>query len=269
MRTGSLARLIELVEVEEDSFIGPPNGPQGKRAYGGHLAAQALAAACRSTGSDRVPTAVHVQFLRGGDAGVPARYQAERVHDSRATSSRRVLGYQGDRLLISATALFAVPEPGPVHTDTTAAEDPNALPRTGPIGPAPALPAGEVDIRIHDELAGTAEFVRRLWWRVTADLPDDPVLHACLAVYVTDVYGVDPVLAVHGYSMTDGSHHAATTDCSTWLHRDIRADRWNLLECRSPAAARGRGVMTAGLYDATGVRVATTVHEGQAVKRVP
>ena len=263
---GSLARLLELVELEDDSFTGPPNGPAGKRAYGGHLAAQALAAACRSTGSERIPTAVHVQFLRGGDAGVQSRYQVARVHDGRTTSSRRILGFQGDRLLLTATALFAVPAAGPAHTDTTAVEDPDDLPRTGPIGPAPALPADAVDIRIHDESNGTVEFVRRLWWRFTADLPADPVLHACLAVYVTDIYGVDPVLAVHGHSMTDGSHHAATTDSSTWFHRDIRADQWNLLECRSPAAARGRGVMTAGLYDASGVRVATMVHEGQAVE---
>jgi len=267
MTADGLTRLLELVELEDDSFIGPSNGPAGKRAYGGHLAAQALATACRSTGSDRIPTAAHVQFLRGGDAGLSSRYRVERVHDGRTTSSRRILGFQGDRLLLSATVLFAVPATGPAHTDGTAFEDPNALPRTGPIGPAPALPADAVDIRIHDEGSGTTEFVRRLWWRVAADLPDDPVLHACLAVYVSDIYGVDPVLAVHRHSMTDGSHHAATTDSSTWFHRDIRADRWNLLECRSPAAARGRGVMAAGLYDASGVRVATMVHEGQTVTR--
>jgi acyl-CoA thioesterase len=52
-----------------------------------------------------------------------------------------------------------------------------------------------------------------------------------------------------------------------WFHRPIRADEWNLLESRSPAAANGRGVMTAGLFDAGGQRVATTVHEGQAVSR--
>ena len=120
MTAGSLARLLELVELEDDSFTGPPNGPAGKRAYGGHLAAQALAAACRSTGSERIPTAVHVQFLRGGDAGVQSRYQVARVHDGRTTSSRRILGFQGDRLLLTATALFAVPAAGPAHTATTA-----------------------------------------------------------------------------------------------------------------------------------------------------
>lgn len=249
-----------------DVFTGPANGPAGKRAYGGHLAAQSLAAACRTVDATKVPTALHVQFLRGGDAGEPVSYAVERVHDGRTTSSRRVLGRQGDRLLVSATALFAVPTDGPQHSDSTFAEDPETLPRTGPIGPAPSLPPDEIDIRIRDEGEG-GEFVRRLWWRVTSDLPDDPLVHACMAVYVTDIYGLDPVLAVHGHSMTDRSHRAATTDSSTWFHRPIHADRWNLLESRSPAAARGRGVMTAGLFDAAGVRVATMVHEGQAATR--
>lgn len=248
-----------------DEFTGPANGPKGKRAYGGHLAGQALAAACRTVPADKVPTALHVQFLRGGDAGEPVRYEVERTHDGRSASSRRVLGRQGERLVVSATALFARPADGPAHSDASSG-DPEALPRTGPIGPAPSLPLDEIDIRITD-CAEDGGFVRRLWWRVTTELPADPVLHACIAVYVTDIYGVDPVLAVHGHSMTDRSHHAATTDSSTWFHRDIRADRWNLLESRSPAAARGRGLMTAGLYDAAGQRVATAVHEGQAVRR--
>ncbi|MBU3705316.1 MAG: acyl-CoA thioesterase II [Mycobacterium sp.] len=261
-----LPGLLRLTPDGPDAFTGAHNGPAGKRAYGGLLAAQALAAACCTVEPDRVPTALHVQFVRGADAGTAVRYQVERSHDGRTTSSRRILARQGDLLAVTATALFAVPAAGPSHTDQIAAEDPETLPRTGPIGPAPALPPGEVDIRIRDEGSGE-DFVRRLWWRVTADLPADPVLHACMAVYVTDIYGVDPVLAVHGHSMTDRTHHAATTDSSTWFHRDIRADRWNLLESRSPAAARGRGVMTAGLYDAGGVRVATMVHEGQAVTR--
>jgi len=266
MTTGVLAGLLTVRPGGDEEFIGPANGPAGKRAYGGHLAAQALAAACRTVDVDRVPTALHVQFLRGGDAGETVAYQVEQTHDGRTTSSRRVLGRQGDRLLVTATALFAVPAPGPQHTDRPNGGDPEQLPRTGPIGPAPALPLDEIDIRIRDEGSGTG-FVRRLWWRVTVALPDDPGLHAAIAAYVTDIYGVDPVLAVHGHSMTDRSHHAATTDSSIWFHRRVVADQWNLLESRSPAADRGRGVMVAGLFGADGARVATLVHEGQAVTR--
>lgn len=261
-----LVRVAALAPLGEDVFEGQPNGPSGKRSYGGHLAAQSLAAACATVPADRNPTAVHVQFLRGGDAGEPVRYQVECTHDGRSASSRRVLGRQGDGLLVSATALFAVPVQGPHHSDDASAADPEKLPRTGPIGPAPSLPLDEIDIRIADDGTGT-EFVRRLWWRVRATLPDDPRLHACLAVYVTDIYGVDPILAVHGHSMIDRSHHCATTDSSMWLHRRVFADRWNLLESRSPAAGDGRGVMIAGLFDASGERVATLVHEGQAAAR--
>jgi acyl-CoA thioesterase-2 len=263
-----IAAVFDLTAHGADTFTGPANGPAGKRAYGGHLAGQVLAAACRTVEPDRAPTAVHVQFLRGGDAGESVRYQVDRMHDGRTASSRRVLGRQGDRLVVSATALFAVPAVGPEHTDR-AVGDPESLPRTGPIGPAPSLPLDEIDIRISDQGGGVGggEFVRRLWWRVTAPLPDDPRLHAGIAVYVTDIYGVDPVLAVHGHSMTDRSHHAATTDSSTWFHRPVDAGRWNLFESRSPVAARGRGVVTAGLFDDEGRRVATAVHEGQAVVR--
>jgi len=262
-----LARVAAVSPVGGDVFEGAPNGPVGKRAYGGHLAAQSFAAACASVPDDRNPTAVHVQFLRGGDAGEPVRYQVERTHDGRSASSRRVLGRQGERHIVSATVLFAVPTTGPRHSDRILGA-PEEIPPTGPIGPAPSLPLDELDIRIADDGAGE-DFVRRMWWRVIAPLPDDPRLHSAVAVYVTDIYGVDPVLAVHGHSMTDRSHHCATTETSIWFHRRVFADRWNLMESRSPAAASGRGIMIAALYGADGQRAATIVQEGQAVNREP
>ena len=263
-----LGQLLEVADGDTpDVFTGAHNGPSGKRAYGGLLASQSLAAACRTIRPDLAPTSLHVQYLRGGDAGTPTRYDVEHVYDGRTSASRRVLGSQDGRLLITVTASFATPAPGPQHADRPGTTvDPDELARTGPIGPAPALPPGEIDIRVVDSGSG-GEFVRSLWWRVTSALPRDPLLHACAAVFVTDIYGVDPVLAVHGHSMTDRSHHAGTTDASIWFHNTINADQWNLLECHSPAAGRGRGVMMAALFGADGARVATIVHEGQAATR--
>jgi acyl-CoA thioesterase II len=254
-------------ESAEDLFTGAPAGPPDKRAYGGHLAAQAMAAACRTLNPGFAPTSLHVQFLRAGEAGAPVSYQVERVYDGRTSASRRVLARQDGRLLVTATASFSAPSTGPEHAHhATAPGDPEDLPATGPIGPAPSLPLGEIDIRSEDDWS-TGEFVRRLWWRISVPLPEDPLLHACAAVYVTDIYGIDPVLQVHGHSMTDRSHRTATTDSSMWFHRPIRADRWNLLESRSPTAARGRGLMTGGLYDAGKVLTATLVQEGLAILR--
>ncbi|MCX2929114.1 thioesterase family protein [Mycobacterium sp. CVI_P3] len=262
-----LAGLLDVTPEESGGFVGAASGPADKRAYGGHLAAQALAAACRTVDSDKTPTSLHVQFLRGGDAGVPVHYFVEAVYDGRTAASRRVLARQDGRLLTTTTVSFSVAATGPEHAaHTTAPHAPADLPATGPIGPAPSLPLDEIDIRTNDDWS-TGEFVRRLWWRVTVPLCGEPWLSTCAAAYVTDIYGIDPVLAVHGHSMTDRSHRTATTDSSIWFHRPIRAGEWNLLESRSPAAARGRGLVTLSLYDSDKVLTATLVQEGLAVLR--
>lgn len=262
-----LTRLLDVTADPSGGFVGAASGPPEKRAYGGHLAAQAMAAACHTVDADKTPTSLHVQFLRGGDAGAAVHYEVERVYDGRTAASRRVLSRQDSRLLTTATVSFSVAADGPEHAaHSTAPGDPEQLPATGPIGPAPSLPLDEIDIRTEDDWS-TGKFVRRLWWRITAPLDGQPWLSQCAAVYVTDIYGIDPVLAVHGHSMTDRSHRTATTDSSIWFHRPIHAGHWNLLESRSPAAARGRGLVTLDLYDADKVLTATLVQEGLAIVR--
>lgn len=263
-----MSTLLKLLDVraDGDGYLGESIGPDGKRAYGGQLAAQSLAAACSTVEADRSPTNVHVQFLRAGDAGEPVHYRVQRIYDGRTAAARRVESYQNDRLLTTATASFATELAGPEHGHTSLPGDPEALEHTGAPGPAPSLPLGEFDIRVDD--AGTADaFVRRFWWRVTTELPDEPLVHTLIAVYITDLYGIDPVLAVHGHSMRSRAFRSGTTDSSIWFHRPVRADRWNLLEARSPAAARGRGVASASLIGSDGWVAATLVQEGLVADR--
>lgn len=267
-----MSELLELFRLKPgagaDNWIGPGYGPAGKRAFGGQFLAQTLAAASRTVPDDDdfAPTSLHLQFLRVGDVA-PTDYQVERSYDGRTAITRRVIARQGDRILISATVSFSRPLDGPEHGHRDVLpNDPDELERTGPAGPAPGLPLDELDIRISDAGSG-AEFVRRMWWRATVPLPDDPLVHRCVALYVTDVYGIDPVLRVHGYSMRERTHRSGTTDSAVWFHRPIRADRWNLLESRSPAAARGRGVITASLLSENGDIAATMVQEGVIAAR--
>jgi acyl-CoA thioesterase len=263
-----LLRLLDVrQEADADSWSGAAAGPAGKRAYGGQLAAQTLAAACRTVPADRPPTSMHLQFLRAGDAATPVRYTVTRVYDGRTAATRRVDSYQGERLLTTASVSFAATLPGPEHGHRGSPPgDPETLARTGPAGPAPSLPLDELDIRISDTGTGTG-FVRRLWWRTTVRLPDDPLVHTLIAVYVTDVYMIDPALRVHGHSMAARTHRSGTTDTAIWLHRPVRADRWNLLETSSPAAARGRGVVTGSLIGVDGAIAATLVQEGLIAER--
>ena len=100
------------------------------------------------------------------------------------------------------------------------------------------MPLDELDIRIADDTS-SGEFVRRLWWRATVPLPDDPVVHTLVAVYVTDVYMIDPALRVHGHSMKARSHRSGTTDSSIWFHRPVRAG--SVESPRVHFAGRGAG----------------------------
>jgi acyl-CoA thioesterase II len=266
-----VSTLLKLLDVkpgaDADTWIGPASGPDGKRAYGGQFVAQSLAAACRTVDPNRLPTNMHLQFLRGGEASDSVDYTVTRVFDGRTAAARSVDSHQDGRLLTAATVSFAIDLPGPEHGHRSSLPwNPDALPQTGPAGPAPSMPLDEIDIRIADDRSG-AEFVRRLWWRTTVPLPDDELVHTLVAAFVTDVYMIDPALQVHGHSMKARSHRSGTTDSSIWFHRPVRADQWNLLESTSPAAARGRGVVTASLIRPDGVIAATLVQEGLIAER--
>jgi acyl-CoA thioesterase II len=170
-------------------------------------------------------------------------------------------------MLTVASVLFSAELAGPSHGQLSSLPgDPELLPLTGPPGPAPALPLDELDIRIEDDRMW-GEFVRRMWWRVTVPLPPEQLPHMLIAAYITDLYGIDPALQTHGHSMQSRSHRSGTTDFAMWFHHPIRADQWNLLESRSPAAGRGRGVITARLIGADGTVAATLVQEGMVADR--
>ena len=114
-----MSRLLTLLDVargaDDDTWIGPASGPEGKRSFGGQFVAQSLAAACRTVEDDRQPTNMHLQFLRGGQAGDPVAYTVTPVFDGRTASARRVEARQDGRLLTTSSVSFAVDLPGPEH----------------------------------------------------------------------------------------------------------------------------------------------------------
>jgi acyl-CoA thioesterase II len=263
-----LLALLDLAGGSGDNRSATGYGPVGKRAFGGQFLAQSLVAAADSVeDAAKLPTSLHLQFLRGGEGGARFEYDVERTYDGRTAAVRRVVARHDGRILTVATISFAAPMVGPEHgAYGRFPDDPEGLAATGPAGPAPGLPPGELDIRIIDDGDGEG-FVRRMYWRTTVPMSDDPLMHAGVALFVTDVYMIDPALRVHGHSMVDRTHRSGTTDASVWFHRPIRADQWNLLESRSPAATRGRAVVTATLVGADGQVAATMVQEGLIAAR--
>src|SRR5215212_7823864 len=140
-----MSALLELLDVKQgadaDTWVGPASGPAGKRSYGGQFVAQSLAAALHTVDADRPPTNMHLQFLRGGEAGDPVEYRVTPVFDGRTAAARRIDSRQDGRLLTTSSVSFAVDLAGPEHGRRDFMPgDPAALPRTGPAGSAPSMP---------------------------------------------------------------------------------------------------------------------------------
>ena len=127
--------------------------------------------------------------------------------------------------------------------------------RLGPAGPAAGQatsPSGQrarpIDTRdVDGPMSAEATGIRRCGPRgasgcgPTATLPDDPLLHACVVTYASDMTLLDSVLLPHGLSWLDGRTDGVSLDHAMWFHRPFRADEWLLYAQDSPVGLRRPG----------------------------
>lgn len=115
---------------------------------------------------------------------------------------------------------------------------------------------------------GPREPRSQVWFRTNGKLADDPLLHVCLATYVSDMTLLDSVLLAHGRGgWAVGDVVGASLDHAMWFHRPFRADEWLLYDQQSPSASGGRGLGTARIYTQDGRLAVSVIQEG--VVRVP
>ncbi|CAM5498139.1 acyl-CoA thioesterase II [Streptomyces badius] len=107
----------------------------------------------------------------------------------------------------------------------------------------------------------------QVWFRTNGKLADDPLLHVCLATYVSDMTLLDSVLLAHGRGAGRSGRGRASLDDAMWFHRPFRADEWLLYDQESPSASGGRGLGQARIHTADGRLAITVIQEG--VVRVP
>lgn len=283
----SLLDLLDLERIEQDIFRGISRSAVVPRVFGGQVAAQALVAAGRTVPEDRGAHSLHAYFLRPGDPGAPIVYQVDRIRDGRSFTTRRVVAIQHGQPIFHLSASFQIHEEGLEHQEPMPyAPDPETLPTAGELLPAHAdrfpdptvvdrmLEArAAVDLRyVEDPPFLTAGVIReprsQVWFRTRGELADDPLLHVCLATYVSDMTLLDSVLLAHGRGgWTVGDVVGASLDHAMWFHRPFRADEWLLYDQQSPSASGGRGLGTARIYTRDGQLAASVIQEG--LVRVP
>ena len=273
-----LCRLLDLERVEVDIFRGwTPPGSRLPRVFGGQVAGQALVAAGRTVPPDRPVHSLHAYFLRPGDPAVPIVYTVDRIRDGRSFTTRRVVAVQHGEAVFNLQASFHVVEPGVEHAEPAPVDvpAPETLPTlaealSGVDSPVAAWAARPrpVDLRYvgeHPLLAqghGPAEPRNAVWMRADGDLPDDPLLHVCVATFASDFTLLDPVLLPHGMAWGTGTVHGASLDHAVWFHRPFRADEWLLYDASSPTASGSRGLATGRIFTRDGRLVMSVVQEG-------
>ncbi len=275
-----LLDLLDLEQIELDIFRGRSPEERIQRVFGGQVAAQALVAAGRTVPDDRLVHSLHAYFIRPGDPSIPIVYNVERQRDGRSFSTRRIVAVQHGKAIFTMSASFHIAEPGVHHQAATM-----------PVVPAPeTLPPSQermaalfaddpdwhdmiakprpVDTRYVTPLTWEAQrdptlisSETQVWFRVDADLPDDPLLHVVLAAYASDYTLVDTVLLAHGMAWGASNVMGASLDHAMWFHRPFRADEWLLYAQESPWSGSARGLARGQMFTASGDLVVSVVQE--------
>jgi acyl-CoA thioesterase-2 len=269
-----LISTLDLENIEVNVFRGISPDQSMQRVFGGQVAGQALVAAARTV-DDGFVHSLHAYFLRPGDPAVPILYLVDRIRDGKSFTTRRVVAIQHGQAIFNLQASFHRPEPGYEHQIEmpTGLPTPDTLPdfktRMAPyreqLGELYDRPR-PIDMRYVDRMpmergSDDRRPYQRVWMKTDGLLPDDPVLHACVVTYASDMTLLDTTLLPQGKRWGDNVQ-MASLDHAMWFHRPFRADGWLLYDQYTPSTSGARGLANGSIYSIDGQLVVSVVQEG-------
>lgn len=245
----------------QDGFLADGSPAPHGRLFGGLVAAQALAAACRTVEPSKHPQSFHLYFVRPGQPNVAVTYDVERTRDGRSFDTRRITARQADTVILEMLASFHRPEPG-------ADQHPPAPPMveladTAEVSGMPGLD-GKFEIRVP---RARPEFQGPPYWiRSREPVEPDVVSQACALAYMSDI-ALMAAARPPGTPLAFEGVSAASLDHAVWLHRPFHPERWHRYQAASVNNSDARGLAFGGFYDERGTLVANLAQE--ALWRLP
>lgn len=226
------------------------------RLFGGLIAAQALAAAAASVGSDRLPQSLHAYFIRGGRVGVDVDYAVATVRDGRSFDTRQVTASQDGAPIFTMLTSFHRPEP------TLDWQQPG-MPRLALAAATQQVSPPERWADHFETLAapgGSQDWpLQPFWFRSRETIEDDPLLQACALTFVSDL-GLVSTARPPGHQRP-GPGGAASLDHSLWLHRAIDLNDWHCYDATAVSHTDARGLAFGSIHDSGGALVASVAQE--------
>jgi len=278
--TEDLVRLLDLEQLEWNLFRGFSPDTERVRTYGGEVLGQALIAAGRTVPAGRTIHSMHAYFLKLGDPSVPIVYEVDHIRDGGSFTTRRVVAIQRGKAIFNLAASFQVEEHGPDHHDPMPgvphADDlpagadwsdaPEPIDRTDSPHVVAAFelrPAGNLTLPgRHAEHEHPLDPDQDVWMRVCDRLPDDPLLHAAVVAYASDLVMLGTATLPHKSPGPHPGYMMASLDHVMWFHRPCRADDWLLYHVHSPSAGAARGFAQGQVFCADGTLAISVAQEG-------
>ena len=273
-----LLTLLDIEQLEVDLFRGTgAGGETTKRIFGGHVIAQALAAAYRTV-PDRLCHSLHAYFIRPGDPSIPVIYQVDRARDGGSFTTRRVVAIQHGRQILNMSASFHVDEdgwdfqhqmpevPGPEgllnraelrdqYVDRIPAKQRSDFLRKRPIEIREVAPRDLFDPEVADD-------ENHLWFRMEAAQGQGPQMQHCLLAYASDMNLLGSSLRPHGLTWFTGNVMTASLDHALWFHGRVKFDGWHLYTMDAPFTGGARGFNRGSIYNQDGTLIASVAQEG-------
>jgi acyl-CoA thioesterase II len=260
------AEMMQLDAHGVDTFVGiGPAYPWGGL-YGGQIVAQALGACGHTVDPQFLPHSLHAYFIRPGDSSEPIRFEVDRLRNGRSFVTRQVVARQSGGAILTMIASFQV-------TEDAADVQTAAMPPVS--GPDELVADAWTDLFDRRSLPrGEQPEREQAWMRVTCDLDDDPLLHACGIAFMSDDLPTEPLRVLHPLWSPvphddDSQFMTVSLDHAMWFHRPARADEWHLEDFLAGGLTGARGLTTGNLFGPDGTHIATVAQEALIRVRRP
>lgn len=273
-----LLNLLELERLEVDLFRGIGSGGEtSTRIFGGHVIAQALAAAY-GTVETRLCHSLHAYFMRPGDPKIPVIYSVDRARDGSSFTTRRVTAVQHGRQILNMSASFHLAEEGWTYQhEMPKVKGPEGLVsrmdmrqehahkinekyRAEFLRPRP-IEIREVEPQDYFE-PKTASDANHLWFRMQGAQAAGPAMQHCLLAYASDMSLLGSSMRPHGLTWFKGNVMTASLDHAMWFHGPIEFGNWHLYAMDAPFTGGARGFNRGSIFDENGRLLASVAQEG-------
>ena len=275
--------ILSLQQRSPTSYCGVPYDLGWKRLYGGHLIAQSLLSAHRSTYPIGPLNSFHAYFLHIGNCRHPLSYEVHPLRIGRESSRVQVCAQQNKRLLFQIMVS---------HTKTSSLQHSHTP--QAPIVPHPEELENDHNmlrtlLKTFPHSAGLKSFVhrrltsdtgldikpifpnnflhsteksfkRQLWFRMRSCVPQE--LASLLLAYTSDFLLVGTSLQPHNISILSPTVKFVSLDHAMWFYNTVPQNDWILMEAVSEVYTKGRSLVQGDFYTKEGIHIASCKQEG-------